>query len=110
MEPALEGKNLQSFENLADPVRIIAIMLGRLEMDIDECIDAYTSMFQTIFATKGPPISILGNIKGRFDSAVFEKCIGKILNERGLSDTELFNDGKERCKVYDPTCYRLMFR
>lgn len=84
-------------------------MLGRLEMDIDECIKTYTSMFQTLFASKGLPINILGKIKGRFDSAVFEKCIGKILRERGLSDAELLNDGKERCKVYVPICCRPIF-
>jgi hypothetical protein len=82
-------------------------MLGRLEMDIDDCIKAYTSMFQTVFTTRGRPISILGKIKGRFDSAVFEKCIGEILKERGLSDAELFNDGKERCKVYGLCCCRV---
>ena len=81
-------------------------MLGRLEMDIDECIDAYTSMFQRIFATKGLPIGIFGRfgkIKGRFDSAILETCIREILQSRKLSDAELFNDGKERCKVYVPS-------
>ncbi|KAF8856400.1 FabD/lysophospholipase-like protein [Acephala macrosclerotiorum] len=78
---------------------IIAIMLGRLEMDVDDCIEAYTSMFQTIFGKKGLPVNMWGKIKGRFDSTVLEECIRKILKGRGLSDAEPLNDGKERCKV-----------
>lgn len=74
-------------------------MLGRLEMDVEDCISAYTSMFETIFGKKGLPVSIWGKIKGRFDSNVLEECIRAILKERGLSEAELFNDGKERCKV-----------
>jgi len=74
-------------------------MLGRLEMDVDDCIEAYTSMFQTIFGKKGLPVNMWGKIKGRFDSTVLEECIRKILKQRGLSDIEPLNDGKERCKV-----------
>jgi hypothetical protein len=74
-------------------------MLGRLEMDVDECIEAYTSMFKTIFAKKDLPFNIWGNIKGRFDSTVLEECIHKILEDRGLSKREPLNDGNKRCKV-----------
>lgn len=80
-------------------VSIIAIMLGRLEMDVDECIEAYASMFETIFSKKGLPVNMWGKIKGRFDSSILKDCIRKILTERGLSEGELLNDGKERCKV-----------
>lgn len=80
-------------------ISIIAIMLGRLEMDVDDCIEAYTSMFKTIFGKKGLPVNMWGNIKGRFDSTVLEDCIRRILKERGLSETELLDDGKDRCKV-----------
>jgi len=80
--------------------RIIAIMLGRLEMDVDECINAYTSMFKRIFGKKGLSVSILGKIKGRFDSMVLEDCVKEILKERQLSPIEPFNDEKDRtCKV-----------
>ncbi len=75
-------------------------MLGRLEMDVAECIRAYTGMFETIFGKKRLPVNILGKIKGRFDSIVLEKCIRRILMERGLSEAELLNDRKDRdCKV-----------
>ncbi|KAI9652351.1 MAG: hypothetical protein M1829_001664 [Trizodia sp. TS-e1964] len=78
---------------------IIAIMLGRLEMDVEECINAYTSMFGTIFKKKNLPINFLGKIKGRFKSSVLEACIIDILRGLGLSENEALNDGKERCKV-----------
>ncbi len=94
-----EGKFFIRSEGLSNFVSIIAIMLGRLEMDVDECIKTYTSMFETIFGKKGLPINIWGNIKGRFNSTVLEDCIRKILKERGLSEIELLNDGVERCKV-----------
>jgi len=59
-------------------------------MDVDECIDAYTSMFKTIFRKKGLPVKIWGSIKGRFDSTVLEECIRKILKKRGLSERESY--------------------
>jgi hypothetical protein len=75
-------------------------MLGRLEMDIDECIDAYTSIFKRVFGKKGLPVNMLGKIKGRFDSMVLEDCIREILEQRGQSTMEHFNDEKDRaCKV-----------
>lgn len=75
-------------------------MLGRLEMDVDECINAYSSMFKRIFGKKGLPVNMRGKIKGRFDSMVLEDCIREILEQRGLSSMEPFNDEKDRtCKV-----------
>lgn len=32
--------------------RLIAIMLGRLEMDVDECVTAYIRLMKTVFETK----------------------------------------------------------
>jgi hypothetical protein len=74
-------------------------MLGRLEMDVDECIDAYTSMFKTIFGKNGLPVNMFGKIKGRFDSIVLEKCVEGILKRRGLSKIEPLIDENDRCRV-----------
>lgn len=74
-------------------------MLGRLEMDVDECIDVYTSMFKTIFGKKGLPVNMFGKIKGRFDSIMLEDCVTGILKQRGLSKTEPLIDEKDRCRV-----------
>lgn len=75
-------------------------MLGRLEMEVDECIDAYTSMFKTIFEKKKIPITWSGKLKGRFDSEVLEQVIQKMVTDRKLPVTEPFDDGKDRnCKT-----------
>ena len=79
---------------------IIAIMLGRLEMDVDECIETYTDMFGRIFGKKGLPVDWRGRLKGRFDSIVLEECIQDILKRRGLSIDELLEHPQHaRCKV-----------
>lgn len=93
-------RSLSFSEGLNNLFSIIAIMLGRLEMDVDECIEEYTNMFETIFGRKGLPMNMWGKIKGRFDSAVLEQCIKGILKKRGLAEDAFLNDGKERCKVY----------
>ena len=44
--------------------RLIAIMLGRLEMDVDECISAYNRLIKTVFEEKAHkiPFSWLGRV------------------------------------------------
>jgi len=75
-------------------------MLGRLDMRIDECIDAYASMFKRVFGKKKLPVNMLGKVKGRFDSMVLEECIKEILKQHGLSSIEAFNNEKDgTCKV-----------
>jgi hypothetical protein len=45
-------------------------MLGRLEMNVDECISAYSDMMKTVFEEKSSrlPISWTGRVKAQFDS------------------------------------------
>lgn len=73
MERAWEGKSFIDLENLSDLLSIIAIMLGRLEMDVGECLETYMRMSEIIFGKKGL--------------------------QRHLSEGELINNGKERCRV-----------
>ena len=77
-------------------------MLGRLEMGLDECIGVYKSLFQAVFGKKkGLSVGIFsGKIQGRFDSIALEGCVKKVLNEKGLKENTLLNDGQERaCRV-----------
>jgi hypothetical protein len=80
-------------------------MLGRLEMDVDECIEVYTNMMKDIFKKKGLPIDLKrkfwkGKIKGRFDSSVLEDRFGQVLEKKNMRRDELFDDGKDRwCKL-----------
>ena len=77
-------------------------MLGRLEMDVDECIAAYTRLMKTVFETKKSwfPASWTGNIKSRFDGAKLESAIKEAITSHGAKETDLFNDGLDRgCRV-----------
>jgi uncharacterized protein YqgV (UPF0045/DUF77 family) len=72
-------------------------MLGRLEMDVDECITAYSELAEAVFAEKlsSIPFSVMGKVKARFDSAKLETAVRKVV-QRIASETDLFTDGTER--------------
>jgi hypothetical protein len=73
-------------------------MLGRLEMDVDECIAAYTQLAASVFGekTRSIPFGFKINVKARFDSTKLESAIRKIISDSGVSEDTLFNDGVER--------------
>ncbi len=73
-------------------------MLGRLEMDIDQCILAYSGLAEAVFGEKKGrlPFNIKGKVKAQFDSAKLEKAIRKTIKDSGICETELLNDGTER--------------
>src|ERR1700742_2587430 len=77
---------------------LIAIMLGRLEMDVDECISAYNRLIKTVFEEKAhkTPISWFGRVQSRFDSGKLKTAIEEVVKTRGYSLTEQFNNGKPR--------------
>ncbi|KAF7164517.1 hypothetical protein CNMCM6106_001035 [Aspergillus hiratsukae] len=66
---------------------LIAIMLGRLEMDVDECIAAYTDLAADVFGEKLSrfPVNIKGGVKPRFDSARLESAIKKVCSVYAVS-------------------------
>ncbi len=82
-------------------------MLGRLEMDVDECIDAYLSLIKSVFEKKKRifAISWTGNIQSRFSSKVLESAIKKVIGDRkDVSVDDPFHDTAEsepvrKCKV-----------
>ncbi|KAF2202719.1 kinase subdomain-containing protein [Delitschia confertaspora ATCC 74209] len=82
---------------------LIAIMLGRLEMDVDQCITAYSGLAEAVFGKKltSIPFNLKGRVKSRFDSAKLENAIRKVVKESGVSESDLFNDGTERgCRTF----------
>ena len=95
-------------KKITDSLRLIAIMLGRLQMDIDQCINAYISMFDRVFQKKRHRITIRGKVQDRFDTQELEKAIKEIVfdqcgRQKGAENT-LLRDGdgqKVQCKVYD---------
>ncbi|KAL8701940.1 MAG: hypothetical protein Q9201_004645 [Fulgogasparrea decipioides] len=82
---------------------LLAIMLGRLEMDIDECISCYNELIKKVFGQKKSriPFNRRGNIKGRFDSSILKTAIEKVIDKRGLPKQAPLNDENVRgCRVF----------
>ncbi|KAF5967681.1 calcium-independent phospholipase A2 [Fusarium coicis] len=79
-------------------------MLGRLQMDVDECISAYNDLIKLVFNEKArvhqSNFSLLGQTQARFDSGGLKAAIEKTLKDRGLSPTDSMVDSREpNCKV-----------
>ncbi|KAH6974923.1 hypothetical protein EDB80DRAFT_881846 [Ilyonectria destructans] len=80
---------------------LIAIMLGRLRMTIDECITAYTSLSDKVFEKKSHRVKINGQFQGRFDTAALEQAVKQILVDNGHGEDALIQDpSKTACKVF----------
>ncbi|KLJ13097.1 hypothetical protein EMPG_11945 [Blastomyces silverae] len=81
---------------------LIALMLGRLEMTVDECIAAYSDLAEAVFSEKRIlPFTFKGQVKSRFNSARLESAIKQAVAESGASETDLLNDGTERgCQTF----------
>ena len=78
--------------------RLITIMLGRLEMSVDECIEAYSNLAADVFGEKlhRLPVNIKGKVQSRFNSEKLKSAIQKAVMESGASESDPFNDGKKR--------------
>lgn len=82
---------------------LIAIMLGRLNMSVDECIKVYEELMVSIFGSKSWPFSASGHINPQYDAESLKAAIKKVLREHDLPEDSVFNDGTERrCRVYVP--------
>lgn len=78
-------------------------MLGRLEMDVQECIDAYRELMKTIFSEKyrAVCIDLSGNVKAQYDSRKLRLAIEEVIRRAGYSPSALLNDGEKRkCRVF----------
>ncbi|KAJ5157873.1 uncharacterized protein N7482_008973 [Penicillium canariense] len=82
---------------------LIAIMLGRLEMGIDECILAYTQLMSSVFGEKlnNIPVDWSGNIRGRYDSQRLKAAIEHVIEKAGAAPGDLMDDGTQRrCRTF----------
>lgn len=80
--------------------RLIAIMLGRLRMGINECIDAYLSLSDRVFRKKRHRVTIKGEIQGRFDSDELARAVKEIVKRQGLQEDALLKDAPDAgCRV-----------
>jgi hypothetical protein len=73
-------------------------MLGRLGMDVDQCIAAYSDLAAAVFSERLShfPVNLSGTVRARFDCEKLEGAIKKVVVQSGASETALFNDGIER--------------
>lgn len=87
----------------ANSISLIAIMVGRLQMNVNECIEAYTNMFERIFQRQKHRhgVNFLGSLQNKFDSDILRASIVEIVKSRGWNETEAFNaEGDDRpCRV-----------
>ncbi|KAK0631596.1 acyl transferase/acyl hydrolase/lysophospholipase [Immersiella caudata] len=79
---------------------LIAIMLGRLRMTVDESIDAYTTLSDKVFEKKGHRVTIIGKPQGRIDGAELERAAKTIVVDRGLGEDALLKDLGSPYKVF----------
>ncbi|KAK3167171.1 hypothetical protein OEA41_010297 [Lepraria neglecta] len=80
---------------------LVAIMLGRLQMTIDDCIDAYISLSDRVFQKRRHRVTIKGNVQGRFDSDELERAIKEIVVRQGLEEDALLKHSRDaKCKVF----------
>ena len=77
-------------------------MLGRLEMDVESCIDAYTRLIGDVFSKRKKPIDWRLNVKGQFSSKDLETAIKSLIPSREDAEKALLNDSlseKRACRV-----------
>jgi len=75
-------------------------MLGRLRMNIHECIEAYLSLSDRIFQKKRHRVTIRGKIQGRFDSEELAQAVRDVITAKGHQEDVLLKDMSENaCKV-----------
>jgi hypothetical protein len=75
-------------------------MLGRLNMDIDQCIHAYKLLSKNIFTQKRLlPIGSNLRSRAKFDIRKLELALRKILRELGYEKDVLLRDQDTSCKV-----------
>ncbi|KAJ4298854.1 hypothetical protein N0V90_004097 [Kalmusia sp. IMI 367209] len=94
--PALKPCDLFDLIGGTSTGGLIAIMLGRLGMEVDECINAYTALIKNIFVERESR-SGLGakfNVKAKFSSEKLRESIESVLQSQGVPLNEVFNDGQ----------------
>ncbi|KAJ5917206.1 hypothetical protein N7466_010760 [Penicillium verhagenii] len=77
---------------------LIAIMLGRLELDVNECIDAYSELMTCVFGEQMShiPVDWSLNIRAKFDSKRLKAAIEHVISRAGASPSDLMDDGVSR--------------
>ncbi|THW78202.1 hypothetical protein D6D18_09738 [Aureobasidium pullulans] len=81
--------------------RLIAIMLGRLEMSVDECIEKYKDFMKKVFAVSWRNKVRTLTDGAKYDETVLGSCIKEVVKEKlGDEDAKLLDDREEACEVF----------
>lgn len=84
---------------------IIAIMLGRLRMTVDECIDCYSDLMDQVFSrvhTKPMKLNLRNSsleTQSRFDTRALEAAIKRVVGQRTGDSNELMMENNPQCKT-----------
>lgn len=79
---------------------LIAIMLGRLEMSVDECIKEYRKLADDVFTKCKHRLTWRGKVQGRFNHEALAEGIRDLLERRGIDKDALLKDSSEsHCKT-----------
>jgi patatin-like phospholipase/acyl hydrolase len=87
---------------------LIAIMLGRLRMGVDECIEEYKRLSSDVFAHCRHRITLRGKLQGRFDHDALANGVKAVLAARNVGEDALLKDPLNNCKTYYSSLPRLM--
>jgi len=82
---------------------LIAVMLGKLGMTVDECIKAYRDLSATIFGRKHIRGRVSGGLAvGRYSGSGMEKCVRALLHKhRSNEGLPMAADSKDKIAWYD---------
>lgn len=81
--------------------RLIAILLGCLELSIDECIAYYEEISKTVFVKAGWPVDLKGNITEKYDHKKLEAAVKSVLKKEKCDQDMLLKKPHDvGCKVY----------
>jgi predicted acylesterase/phospholipase RssA len=80
---------------------LIAVMLGRLGMTVDKCIEAYMRLSCEVFEKRRGAVSLKFKLQSRFDTEELERVIKSIIRRSNLPENALLKDDRDApCKVY----------
>lgn len=96
------NKSLMRLHTLT-PSRIIAVMLGKLRMTLEECEDAYLDLSRDIFKPLRNKVNPkkytdMWHAKASFDTKALEQAIQKTIVAKQPLDSLLYDDESD-CKV-----------
>lgn len=89
-------------QSLTPHCSLIAIMLGRLEMDVNECITEYKTLMRTVFEKKEGlgPVFLNGIIKPRFSSKLLEDVIKRVI--KNVNSARAKRPGQKLIPINEP--------